>query len=109
MGNLGGGEILVILMLALLVLGPARLPEVARQAGKVLQQIRQVTRSFQAELQSVVDDPLTELAARARGDALVAEENSSENAKEEPEKLDSEDSDQQKVVDDAGEPVVDDE
>ena len=33
MFNLGGGEMLVILLLALIVLGPERLPEAARQVG----------------------------------------------------------------------------
>ena len=35
MGNLGGGEILVILLVALLVLGPSKLPDAARQLGKI--------------------------------------------------------------------------
>ncbi|MBT3248676.1 MAG: twin-arginine translocase TatA/TatE family subunit [Actinobacteria bacterium] len=74
MGNLGGGEVMVILLLALMVLGPTRLPEVTRQVGKALQQVRQATRGFQAELQAAIDDPVAELQARARGNELVAEE-----------------------------------
>ena len=35
MGNIGGGEVLVILMLGLLVLGPARLAVVARRVGSM--------------------------------------------------------------------------
>ena len=31
MGNIGSGEVLVILVLGLLVLGPERLPELARK------------------------------------------------------------------------------
>jgi sec-independent protein translocase protein TatA len=40
MGNLGLGELLVIFVIALLVIGPRRLPEVARGLGEAL-------RSFQ--------------------------------------------------------------
>lgn len=48
--NLGTPELLVILVVALLVLGPSRLPEVARQAGKAVAQIRHVADGFQAEM-----------------------------------------------------------
>ena len=47
MGNLGAGEILVILLVGLLVLGPQRLPAVGRQVGRVITEIRSVTRGFQ--------------------------------------------------------------
>ncbi len=40
MGNLGFSELLVILVIALLVIGPRRLPEVARALGEAV-------RSFQ--------------------------------------------------------------
>ncbi len=36
MFNVGGGELLVIFLVALIVLGPAKLPEVARQIGGVM-------------------------------------------------------------------------
>ena len=36
MGNLGLGELLVILVIALLVIGPKRLPEVARGLGEAV-------------------------------------------------------------------------
>ncbi|HBM55568.1 MAG TPA: twin-arginine translocase subunit TatB, partial [Acidimicrobiaceae bacterium] len=64
MGNLGGGEILVILLLGLLVLGPERLPGAVRQAGKALRQVRKVTVGFQEELRSAVEDPIVEAKAR---------------------------------------------
>ena len=67
MGNLGGGEILVILLVGLLVLGPQRLPAVGRQVGRVITEIRRVTRGFQEEFRAALDDPLGEAEARARG------------------------------------------
>ncbi len=73
MGNLGGGEILVILLLGLLVLGPERLPGAVRQAGKALRQVRKVTVGFQEELRSAVEDPIVEAKARLSGEALLRE------------------------------------
>ena len=74
MGNLGGGEILVILLLGLLILGPERLPGALRQGGKVLRQVRKVTVGFQEELRSAVEDPIVEAKARLGGETLLGEE-----------------------------------
>ena len=73
MGNLGGGEILVILLVGLLVLGPQRLPTVGRQVGRVITEIRRVSSGFQEEFRAALDDPLGEAEARARGARLRSE------------------------------------
>ena len=73
MGNLGGGEILVILLVGLLVLGPKRLPTVGRQVGRVVTEIRRVSSGFQEEFRAALDDPLNEAEARARGAQLRSE------------------------------------
>ena len=73
MGNLGGGEILVILLVGLLVLGPQRLPTVGRQVGRVITEIRKVSSGFQEEFRAALDDPLGEAEARARGARLRSE------------------------------------
>ena len=73
MGNLGGGEILVILVVGLLVLGPQRLPAVGRQVGRVITEIRRVSSGFQEEFRAALDDPLGEAEARARGARLRSE------------------------------------
>lgn len=57
MANFGGGEMLVIFLLALIVLGPERLPKVARQAGQVMRQVRQMSSGFQEELRTAFEDP----------------------------------------------------
>ena len=80
MGNLGGGEILVILLLGLLVLGPERLPGAVRQAGKALRQVRKVTVGFQEELRSAVEDPIVEAKARLSGETLLGEAETSGDA-----------------------------
>jgi sec-independent protein translocase protein TatB len=53
--NVGGGEILVILVIALLVLGPTRLPGAARQVGKALAEFRRVSGNVQSDLRGALD------------------------------------------------------
>ncbi|SVA96294.1 uncharacterized protein METZ01_LOCUS149148 [marine metagenome] len=77
MGNIGSGEILVILVLGLLVLGPERLPEFARKIGSFLKEAKRMSRSFQEELRSAVEDPDIEKKARAQG-ALLSQERQSD-------------------------------
>jgi sec-independent protein translocase protein TatB len=55
MFNVGGGEILVILLLALIVLGPDKLPETARKAGRYLHEFRRMTSGFQEEFRQAMD------------------------------------------------------
>ncbi len=50
MFNVGGPEVLVILLVALIALGPAQLPKAARQVGQVMAEIRKVSTGFQREL-----------------------------------------------------------
>jgi Tat protein translocase TatB subunit len=73
MGSIGAPEILVILVLALLVLGPERLPQAARTAGKWLAEARKLTSSLQAEVQTVVDEVMqpVQTTAAAASDAYV--------------------------------------
>ena len=57
--SLGPAEILVILVVALIVLGPKRLPEAGRQVGKAIAEVRKWSQSFQDEIKSVVDPPVS--------------------------------------------------
>ena len=59
MFNVGGPEVLVILVVALLVLGPAKLPEAARQMGSLLGRVRELSAGFQREIRSALDEPTT--------------------------------------------------
>jgi len=58
-GNLGGGELLVILLVALIVLGPTKLPVAVRQVGRVLGELRRISAGFQQELRDAAE-PLME-------------------------------------------------
>lgn len=71
--NLTGTEMIVIAIVALVVLGPERLPEMARGAGRMVHKVRTMTEGFQSEVSDVMADPsmqplkeLGELAARPR-------------------------------------------
>jgi len=50
MFNVGGPEVLVILLVALIALGPAQLPGAARKVGQVMNEIRKVSTNFQREI-----------------------------------------------------------
>ncbi len=56
MGSLGAGEILVIVLVALIVFGPDRLPEITRKAGELLSKARTMSRSFTDELDAEYGD-----------------------------------------------------
>jgi sec-independent protein translocase protein TatB len=56
--NLGTGEVLVILVVALVVLGPDKLPGAARQVGRWLGELRRLSSGFQAELRDALQEPV---------------------------------------------------
>jgi TatA/E family protein of Tat protein translocase len=53
--SLGAGEILLLALLALLLFGPKRLPEVGRQVGRALAEVRRVSREFEREVREVAE------------------------------------------------------
>ena len=59
MGSIGPAEILVVLVVALVVLGPTRLPEAARSMGKALAELRRVSSGVQAEVRDAFSEPPT--------------------------------------------------
>lgn len=55
--NLGTGELLVIFLVALIVLGPNKLPDAARQAGKMMAELRRLSGGFQDEMRAAMREP----------------------------------------------------
>jgi len=47
--NMSGGEILVIVLVAYLVLGPKKIPEIARMVGKGINELRRATDDIKNE------------------------------------------------------------
>jgi TatA/E family protein of Tat protein translocase len=60
MPSLGPAEILVVLFIALLVFGPKRLPEVARQVGRALNEVRNFQDVVKGELDGVLHGVMDE-------------------------------------------------
>ncbi|HUF96101.1 MAG TPA: twin-arginine translocase TatA/TatE family subunit [Acidimicrobiia bacterium] len=63
---LQGGEFIIILIVALVVLGPSRLPDLARKAGQYATELRRAAREVREGLEAEVSD------LKAAGDELRA-------------------------------------
>jgi sec-independent protein translocase protein TatB len=63
--NLSGSEIVFLIIIALVVLGPDKLPDAMRKAGKAYGDFKRMTTGFQSEMKSVLDEPMRELRETA--------------------------------------------
>jgi Tat protein translocase TatB subunit len=63
--NLSGSELVFLLLLALVVLGPERLPVVIRRFGRIYGELRKMGDGFQAEFRQAIDEPMRELRETA--------------------------------------------
>ena len=59
--NVGPAEMVVIFLVALLVLGPNKLPEAARQLGRAAAELRRLSSGFQDEMREAMREPLPTL------------------------------------------------
>ncbi len=69
MFNVGGMELLVIGLVALIVLGPDKLPGAIRQVGQVVGELRRISSSFQTDLKGALSDAEREAEAERRANA----------------------------------------
>jgi len=63
--NLQGSEIIVILLLALVVLGPEKLPDAVRKFTQTYAELKKMGSGFQSELKSALDEPMREMRETA--------------------------------------------
>jgi Tat protein translocase TatB subunit len=63
--NLQGSEIIFILLLALVVLGPEKLPGAIKRAMHTYAELRKLGSGFQDEFKSVIDEPMREIRETA--------------------------------------------
>lgn len=56
MFNIGPAEMIVILVIALIVFGPKRLPEIGRTVGKSLREFRRASQDLKNEFQGSLED-----------------------------------------------------
>ena len=55
--GVGLPEVTVILILALLIFGPKKLPELGKQLGKTLKSLKKASNEFQSEINQVINEP----------------------------------------------------
>ncbi len=53
--NLGMSEMLFIFLLALVVFGPKKLPELARQLGKIMAEFKRATNDFKYQIENEIE------------------------------------------------------
>lgn len=63
--NFSGSEIVFILLLALIILGPEKLPEAMRRFGQTYSEIKKLSSGFQSEFKQAFDEPMREMKATA--------------------------------------------
>jgi sec-independent protein translocase protein TatB len=64
--SLGGGEVIAILIIGLIVLGPEKLPDAIRKFGNIYGEFRRMSQGFQSELRDAFDEPLQSLRGTAQ-------------------------------------------
>ena len=55
MGSIGGPELLLILIIALIVFGPRKLPEMGKSLGKMLVEFRRASNEFKRTIEDEVE------------------------------------------------------
>ena len=80
MPQIGPLEIAVVLLIALLVFGPNRLPDLARQAGGFMRELRKIQNNLKADLHEMMSDdssaggsPPPTLPPKGDGDVIDVE------------------------------------
>jgi sec-independent protein translocase protein TatB len=63
--NLQGSEIVMILLIALVVLGPEKLPDAVRKFTQTYAELKKMSSGFQSELKSALDEPMREMRETA--------------------------------------------
>jgi Tat protein translocase TatB subunit len=69
--SLGPEKIILILVVALIVFGPQRLPEIARQVGAMMRELRRMQDTVREELENVLHPDFTPGAAEGTGQSSV--------------------------------------
>lgn len=61
MFNIQGSELIFLLLVALIVLGPEKLPDAVRKFGRAYGEFKKMANGFQGEFKNALDDPMREL------------------------------------------------
>jgi TatA/E family protein of Tat protein translocase len=82
MGNLGMPELLMIMVLALLLFGPKKLPEIGKSVGKALGEFKRASN----DLKRTIEDEMEKASSAVKIDDPPHDPAKAEPAKAEPEK-----------------------
>lgn len=85
--GMGPMEILVIMVVALIIFGPGRLPEIGAQAGRALRDFKRATDDLTSEFQESIDD-MQSTMGELRGTVLDVQRETEELARMVPDQLD---------------------
>lgn len=66
--DISSGEFILILVAVVLVFGPRKLPEIARQMGKGMNEVRRVTNELRREIREEANKVEKEIKPEASGD-----------------------------------------
>jgi sec-independent protein translocase protein TatB len=84
MFNLSSSEIVFLLLIALIVLGPEKLPEAVRKFGKTYAEFKKMSTGFQSELKTALDEPMREMRETADAFKKAANFDLDDTAEPEP-------------------------
>jgi len=84
-GTLGGQEIIFILVLALIVFGPRKLPEIGKSIGKMMVEFRRASNDFKRTIEDEVEaDKMRQSLDAPRSEPSALEASSSQYSSEPP-------------------------
>jgi sec-independent protein translocase protein TatB len=63
--HLQGSELVALILIALVVLGPEKLPDAIRRFGRLYGELKKMSSGFQSELRSALDEPMKEMRETA--------------------------------------------
>ncbi len=73
-GSIGGPELILVFVLALLLFGPRKLPEIGKTIGKTLAEFKRATNDFHASLEHEIElEKLRELKAGLNSPVVVSD------------------------------------
>jgi len=68
----GGPEMMVIILVALIVLGPQQLPKAMRTMGNVMAEIRKISSGFQTEMKNAMDSITDDGSSKPQSGTMTA-------------------------------------
>jgi len=76
--NIGTAELLLIFAIALIVVGPRRLPEIAQGLGKIMRDLRQMSQEFTVDMMREINAPAKENEKPMTNDHLTRDQGPSD-------------------------------